>query len=50
MPTNIKQAYAMVNGQKVVASYDEDSGLWSVETNAPSKSSWNQPDHVYIYL
>lgn len=47
MPTNIKQAYAMVNGQKVVASYDDDSGLWSVETNAPSQSSWNQPDHVY---
>ena len=47
MPTNIKQAYAMVNGQKVVASYDEDSGLWSVETSPPSQSSWNQPDHVY---
>lgn len=39
MPTNIKQAYAMVNGQKVVASYDEDSCLWSVKTNTPPQSS-----------
>lgn len=39
MPTNIKQAYAMINEQKVVAPYGEDSCLWSVETNAPPQSS-----------
>lgn len=44
---NIKQAYAMINGQKVIATYDETTGLYTVETTAPSESSWNQPDHVY---
>lgn len=47
MATNVKQAYAMINGQKVVASYDETTELWTVETTAPSESSWNQPGHVY---
>lgn len=45
--TNIKQAYALVNGVKVPATYDADTGLWSVETTAPAESSWSQPNHVY---
>lgn len=45
--TNVKQAYALVNGVKVPAIYDETTGLWSIETTAPSESSWSQPDHVY---
>lgn len=47
MATNVKQAYAMINGQKVVATYDETTELWTVETTAPSESSWSQPGHVY---
>lgn len=47
MPTGVKTAYAMINGQKVVAQYHEDTQRWSVETSAPAESSWSQPDHVY---
>ena len=47
MPTGVKTAYAMINGQKVVARYHEDTQRWSVETSAPAESSWSQPDHVY---
>lgn len=43
----IKQAYAMFNGQKIVAVYDESTGLWTAEMTAPDVSSWNQPNHVY---
>ncbi len=43
----IKQAYIMLNGQKVVAQYDEGTKTWSATTNAPADSSWSQPDHVY---
>lgn len=45
---NVKQAYAMFRGQKVLASYDETSDSWSVEINAPAESSWSQPDHVFL--
>lgn len=45
--TNIKQAYAMINSQKVVATYDESTQSWTVEATAPAESSWSQPDHVY---
>lgn len=44
---NIKTAYAYINGQKVIATYDEDTGYYTVETTAPAESSWPQPDHVY---
>lgn len=47
MPTGVKTAYAMINGQKVVAQYHEDTQSWSIETAAPAESSWSQPDHVY---
>lgn len=45
--SDIKNVYAMINGQKVMAVYDESTKTYSVETSAPSESSWNQPDHVY---
>lgn len=45
--SNVSKAYAMINGQKVSAVYDEETGLWSVEMTAPAVSSWNLPDHVY---
>lgn len=47
MASGVKTAYAMINGQKVVAQYHEDTQLWSIETSAPAESSWSQPDHVY---
>lgn len=45
---NVKQAYVMFNGQKVVATYDADTDLWTAEITAPSESSWSQPNHVYL--
>lgn len=46
--TGIKNVYAMFNGQKVLATYDEATGKYTVETNAPAKSSWSQPNHVFL--
>lgn len=43
----IKEAYIMFNGQKVVATYDDQSKTWSATTNAPAYSSWSQPHHIY---
>lgn len=43
----IKEAYIMFNGQKVVATYDDQSKTWTATTNAPANSSWSQPDHIY---
>lgn len=50
MASGIKQVYAMFNGQKVLASYDEATGFYIVETTAPATSSWGQPDHVYTMI
>lgn len=47
MGSGVANAYAMINGIKVVASYDETSDVWVVEANAPSSSSWSMPGHVY---
>ena len=47
MASGVKTAYAMINGQRVVAQYHEDTQTWSVESAAPAESSWSQPDHVY---
>lgn len=44
---NIKQAYAMINGQRINAVYDESTDTWTVEGTAPAESSWSQPEHVY---
>lgn len=47
MASGIKTVYAMFNGQKVNATYDETTKKYTVETTAPAYTSWNQPDHVY---
>lgn len=47
MATNVKSAYAMINGVKTVAVYSEETQLWTVETAAPADSSWSLPGHVY---
>lgn len=46
-PSNIKTVYAMVNGVKVLATYDEETELYTVQTTAPAESSWSEPNHVY---
>lgn len=45
--STIKEVYIMFNGQKVVARFNEGTKTWTATTNAPAKSSWSQPDHVY---
>lgn len=47
MPSNVKKAYAEINGQQYPATYSEELQLWVVEGNAPSESSWSQPEHKY---
>lgn len=47
MASGIKTVYAMFNGQKILATYDEAAGLYTVEATAPANSSWSQPNHVY---
>ena len=50
MQTNIKQAYANINGMpatKTLATYDEATDTWTVEMVAPAESSWKQPGHVF---
>lgn len=46
--TGVKTAYAMFNGQKILAVYDEATGLYAIETNAPAESSWSQQDHSFL--
>lgn len=43
----IKQAFVMLNGTKILATYSEDTKLWTAEGNAPEQSSWSQPNHVF---
>lgn len=45
--SNITQAFVMYNGQKLVATYDEGTRLWTAEGNAGSSSSWSRPNHVF---
>lgn len=44
---NIKEVYALVNGQKFPAVYKEETDNWEIVGMAPSESSWSQPDHVF---
>ncbi len=44
----VKTAYVMFNSQKYVATYSEETQTWSVEITAPSQSSWNQANHVFL--
>lgn len=45
--SNIKKAVVRFNGQELVASYDQQTQLWTATATAPSTSSYGQPDHVY---
>lgn len=45
--SNIKEVYAMINGVKRVATYDAANRVYVVTADAPSESSWSQPNHVY---
>lgn len=45
--SNVSKAWAVLDGKKVAATFDETTGLWTVEMTAPATSSWTQPDHVY---
>lgn len=47
MATGVANAYAIIDGKKIVARYDSETDLWVVEGNAPAESSWSQPGHVY---
>ena len=47
MPSNVKLAYATINGQRYNATFDNESQEWVVEGNGPSDSSWSQPGHKY---
>ena len=43
----VTQAYVMLDGVKMLATYSEDTGLWTAQGSAPAKSSWGEPDHVF---
>lgn len=45
--SNIKKAVVRFNGQELVATYDDQTQLWTATATAPSTSSYGQPDHVY---
>lgn len=45
--SNIKKAVVRFNGQELVATYDDQTKLWTATATAPSTSSYGQPDHVY---
>ena len=43
----IKQAFVMLNGTKILATFSEVTKLWTAEGNAPEQSSSSQPNHVF---
>lgn len=45
--SNIKKAVVRFNGQDLVATYNDQTKLWTATATAPSTSSYGQPDHVY---
>lgn len=45
--TNIKEAYVMFNGQKIIPAFNGD-GTYTATITAPSVSSWKQENHVYL--
>ena len=42
----VKTAQYIFNGQAYNLTYNSTSGNWEATVTAPSKSSYNQPDHV----
>lgn len=43
----IKNVYVTLNGQKIVATLNSETGKYEASITAPAASSWSQPDHVY---
>lgn len=43
----VQTVKATVNGQEYTLNYSSSSGKWEATINAPSESSWSQPDHTY---
>ena len=43
----IKNVYVTLNGQKIVATLNEETGKYEASITAPAASSWSQADHVY---
>lgn len=44
----IKTVYSMVNGQRYNHTYNSTDGTWDFSGTSPLKSSYNQPNHVYV--
>ena len=42
----VKTAQYIFNGQAYNLTYNSTSGKWEATVTSPSKSSYNQPDHV----
>lgn len=48
MPSaNIRQVYAMLEGVKILATYDAEKDLYVIDGVAPAYSSYPQPDHKF---
>lgn len=47
MSSGVANAYAIIDGKKIIARYDANEDLWIIEGNAPATSSWSQPGHMY---
>lgn len=45
--SEVTQAYVMLDGIKMLATYDSGTGLWTAQGSAPAESSWGEPDHVF---
>ena len=45
--SEVTQAYVMLDGVKMLATYDPDTNLWTAQGSAPAESSWGEPDHVF---
>lgn len=43
----VQTVKAKVNGQTINLTYNEGTQAWEATTTAPSKSSYNQPNHYY---
>lgn len=43
----VSNVWIIFNGQKIQAKYDQASGKYIATAVAPSRSSWNEPGHVF---
>ena len=44
---SVKSIKATINGQGINLVYNSGTGYWEATTNAPSQTSWGEPDHKY---